>query len=59
MGSHNSSRLEQNTLRPRRHKCHQKHDPREPHDIEGDNEERDLLAFVVLRVRVGEGENEG
>ena len=59
MSSHKSSCLKENTLRPRRDKCHQKHDPREPHDVEGDHEERHLFAFVVLRVRVGEGENEG
>ena len=59
MGSHKSSRLEENTLRPRRNKCHQKHDPREPYDIEGHHEEGHLFALVVLRVRVGEGENEG
>lgn len=46
-------------LRASHHKRHQEHSPGEPYHIEGNDEERDFLSLVILRICVRQAENEG
>lgn len=59
MGGHEPRSLEHSRSWPAHNERHQKHSPREPDDIERDDEKTEFLAPVVLRIRVCNAENEG
>jgi len=59
MGSYKPCALIHSCIWPAHDERQQKHSPREPNNIECDDEERDLLAPIVLRVCVRNAENKG
>lgn len=58
MSSQKTCALLQGCVRSSHNECHQEHRPWQPNHVESDDEERDLLAFIVLRVCVRDTENE-
>ena len=57
MGCHDSRGLLHYRTWSSHDERHQKHSPRQPDDVESDDEERDLLAFVVLGIGVCDRED--
>lgn len=59
MGSYKPCNLIHSCRWPADDERQQKHSTREPDNIECDDEERDLLALIVLRVCVRNAEDKG
>ena len=58
MGSQKTCALLQGCVRSSHDERHQEHCPWQPYHVESDDEERDLLASIVLRVCVRNAKNE-
>ena len=58
MSGQQTCALFQGCVRSGHDERHQEHCPRQPHHVKSDNEEGYLLAFIILRVRVGNAKNE-